>query len=344
MDINLQIASGSFTNLIRKNHFAHKLLLFAYTTFITSTCFAKRRQNPPFALPNVAKNLPKVTFMIPYRTDIAAEAHRLWRDSARTTTQLSGVIADTSTLHDCTVERVEITSQQGADALSKPLGTYYTLSLTNLNNHDPQGFESALQAFRTLLSQLLSHSDGTTLVVGLGNRDITSDSLGSRTAERTLATRHINGGEAFDGLQSVAVFQPGVAGVTGMESVELIKAVVAAIKPACVIAVDALASANPERVCKTVQLSDSGIVPGSGIGNTRQAISFDSLGIPVIVVGIPTMIYAQSAFDKETYKDMIITPKDIDAQMKELSRFLAYGINLTLHESLNLADLRELIS
>jgi spore protease len=283
------------------------------------------------------------------RTDIAAEAHQIWRERASEATKLDGVIAESRTERGYFVERVQISTAQGSDALNKPIGSYVTLGLDALHSGKSGAFADGAELFGQLLAPMFDGCDSV-LVVGLGNSAITSDSLGPLTALRVIATRHLSGSSDLNGMRNVSVLQPGVAGTTGIESGELIKAAADALKPDCVIAVDALASAKLNRVCRTVQLADSGITPGSGIGNARKELSARTLGVPVIAVGVPTMVYAATLLsdvaDAELPggEDMVVTPKDIDAKMKELSRFLAYGINLALHNGLNMSDLQDLMS
>ena len=197
---------------------------------------------------------------------------------------------------------------------------------------------------------------GLALVVGLGNRAITPDALGPKVHDHTLVTRHLVEGcpEHFGGFRPVAALSAGVLGTTGMESGELVQAVCRRLKPACVVAVDALASRSLKRLCRTVQLSDTGIAPGSGVGNHRAALDRASLGAPVLAVGVPTVVDgATLAADLlgtaelpplGEGRELLVTPKDIDSQVSDLAKVIGYGIGLALHPGLRVEDLDLLLS
>ena len=197
---------------------------------------------------------------------------------------------------------------------------------------------------------------GLALVVGLGNRAITPDALGPKVHDYTLVTRHLVEGcpEHFGGFRPVAALSAGVLGTTGMESGELVQAVCRRLEPACVVAVDALASRSLKRLCRTVQLSDTGIAPGSGVGNHRAALDRASLGVPVLAVGVPTVVDgATLAADLlgtaelpplGEGRDLLVTPKDIDSQVSDLAKVIGYGIGLALHPGLRVEDLDLLLS
>ena len=198
--------------------------------------------------------------------------------------------------------------------------------------------------------------DGLVLVVGLGNRAITPDALGPKVHDHTLVTRHLVEGcpEHFGGFRPVAALSAGVLSTMGMESGELIQGVCRQLKPSCVVAVDALASRSLKRLCRTVQLSDTGISPGSGVGNHRAALDRTSLGVPVLAVGVPTVVdgatLAADLLGTEELpplgegRDLMVTPKDIDSQVADLSKVIGYGIDLALQPSLTLEDLDLLLS
>ena len=190
--------------------------------------------------------------------------------------------------------RVSILDRRGEEALGKPVGTYVTLTLDGLARREENAFGRAARAVAAELGELLGflHPEAPVLVVGLGNRAITPDAVGPKVHEYTLVTRHLvrQVPEHFGDLRPVASLSAGVLGTTGMESGELVRAVSERLRPACVIAVDALASRSLKRVCRTVQLADTGIAPGSGVGNHRAALDRASLGVPVIAVGVPTVV------------------------------------------------------
>ena len=202
---------------------------------------------------------------------------------------------------------------------------------------------------------------GTVLVAGLGNEDITPDALGPECMNLLLATRHISSEFAeslgLGSLRSVAGIVPGVLGKTGIETVEIISGVVKKISPCCVIVIDALAARNVARLGTTVQIADSGVSPGSGVGNSRKAINIDTLGVPVIAVGVPTVVDALTmAFDVfekadipvpsddfTEHRQMMVTPKEIDSLIDKAAHLIAMGINLALQTELTAADITEIV-
>lgn len=302
--------------------------------------------------------------MLQRRTDLAVEAHDLWKESAVRETTLPGVRARDDTREGYPVTRVEILDHQGARALGKPEGQYVTLELSGLERREPEALPRAVRAIAAELTALLGSlpAQAPVLVVGLGNRAITPDAIGPKTVEHTLVTRHLVSGapEHFAAFRPVAALAAGVLGTTGVESGELALAVAERIRPSCIIAVDALASRSLKRVCRTVQLSDTGISPGSGVGNHRHALDRSTLGVPVLAVGVPTVVDAATLaadvlseaggadLDPEALMGagdgLIVTPKDIDAQMADLSKVLGYAITLALQPHLTLADAELLLS
>ncbi len=292
------------------------------------------------------------------RTDLALEAKELWQESAGETTRLPGVEARESTREGFAVTTVHILDRQGQDALGKPPGRYITLTLDGLQRREEGAFGRAARAVAGELEGLLSRlapGDGV-LVAGLGNRAITSDAVGPKVHDRMLVTRHLiaQAPEHFGAFRPVASLAAGVLGTTGVESGELVRSVCQAIRPACVIAVDALASRSLSRLCRTVQLADTGIAPGSGVGNHRYALNQESLGVPVIAVGVPTVVEAATLAadlmgtdglpDLGEGRDLLVTPKDIDSQVDDLSKVIGYGIGLALQPGLSVEDLDMLLS
>jgi len=268
-----------------------------------------------------------------FRTDLALEAHELWRNSAHEETELRGVIAREETKGEVNIHRVEITDSEGAKALGKPVGRYTSLMLNALPHRTDDGFSSAVDAVSEELSALLPAGDGCVLVAGLGNEAITPDAVGGKTVKQILVTRHLISEvpEYFASLRAVAAIAPGVLGTTGVESREIIRAVAQELSPACIIVVDALASLDAKHLCKTVQLSDAGITPGSGVGNSRAAINSESMGFPVVAVGVPTVTDGEAG--------LMVTPKEIDSQVVDLARILGYAINRAAQPELTLDDL-----
>lgn len=293
------------------------------------------------------------------RTDLALEARELWQESAEKTAKLSGVKAGKSRREGYPVTKVEILDEEGAQTLGKPIGTYLTLDLTAYWQRKEDYFDRAVRALGAELKNMFP-GDGAALVIGLGNRAMTPDAVGPLALESVLVTRHLRATmpKQFGGFRPVSAFSVGVLGTTGVESAEAVRGLVKEVEPDFVIAVDALASRRTGRVCATVQLSDSGIVPGSGVGNHRSALNKESLGVPVFAVGVPTVVDAATLaadlleesgvteFDEKRLRSrkqpMTVTPRDIDAQVRELSRVLGYGVNWALQE-LEIEDMAALL-
>lgn len=288
------------------------------------------------------------------RTDLASEAHELWQQSTGKTTSLSGVKAEDDAREGFNVHTVRILDEEGAAALDKPVGCYVTVELDGLLRREEAAFPRAVKALAELLEPMLP-AEGDALVVGLGNRAITPDLVGPLAAEHTLVTRHLveQLPEHFGAFRPVAALTPGVLASTGMESGLLVQATAAELHPACVIAVDALASRSAERLCRTVQLSDAGIAPGSGVGNHRMALSRETLGVPVIAVGVPTVVEASTLvmdlLGKEDDAglpggDLFVTPREVDSRVADLSRVIGYGVSMALNPGLSVEDLDLLLT
>ena len=297
------------------------------------------------------------------RTDLALEAAQLWQQRAGEAGRLEGVESEERMEEGFKVTTVRILDERGAQALGKPVGCYVTLEVDSLLRREEDAFGRGARALARELRALLKLPDGApALVAGLGNRAITPDAVGPKAADHTLVTRHLveQQPEHFAAFRPVSALAAGVLGTTGMESGELIAAVVGKLRPACVLAVDALAARSVRRVCRTIQLADTGIVPGSGIGNHRAALDEASLGVPVIAIGAPTVVDgATLALDvlEEAGRGelepaalggegagLIVTPRDIDAQVADLSKLIGYGINLALQRGLTVEDIDLLLS
>ncbi len=298
--------------------------------------------------------------MLIKRTDLALEARELWQESAAKTTRLTGVKASKTKLEGYPLTTVEILNETGAQALGKPPGRYLTLDLTAYWQRKADFFERAVRALGGQLRQLLPE-EGPALIVGLGNRAMTPDALGPLAADQVLATRHLIAAQpkSFSAFRSVAVCRTGVLGDTGVESAEAVRGLVETVRPSLVIAVDALASRRASRVCTAVQLSDTGITPGSGVGNHRSALDWETLGVPVFSIGVPTVVDAATLaadllessgvtdFDEARLqgrgRTLMVTPRDIDAQIRDLSKVVGYGINWALQD-LDIDDITALLS
>ncbi len=293
------------------------------------------------------------------RTDLAVEAKELWQQSVSEQTKLEGVQARSGSREGFEVDTVQVLDRRGEQALDKPVGTYITITLDGLKQREEDAFGRAARAIAQELKGLLGDlpAQAPVLVAGLGNRAITPDAIGPLVHEYTMVTRHLveQVPEHFGTFRPVASLSAGVLGTTGVESGSLIRAVCDEIKPACVIAVDALASRSLHRVCRTVQLADTGIVPGSGVGNHRKALNKETLGIPVIAVGVPTVVdgatlamdlLGQEELPKlaQGVENLMVTPRDIDAQVADLSKVIGFGIDLALHDGLSVEDVELFLS
>ncbi|MDR0380574.1 MAG: GPR endopeptidase [Oscillospiraceae bacterium] len=297
------------------------------------------------------------------RTDLALEARELWAESAGETTKLPGVEARDYETCGCPVTAVRILSDEGARALDKPVGSYVTVDLSRLIRGEPSAFADSARALARELRPLLPLApSAAVLVVGLGNRDITPDAVGPLVVEHIMVTRHLVGRlpDLFGHLRPVAAFAPGVLGSTGIESADVIRGVIDKARPDAVVLVDALASRRLRRLCATVQLADTGIVPGSGVGNARAALNRETLGLPAVAVGVPTVTDAATlcadlleeagaaAVDPAALTPhgggMIVTPKEIDTRVRDLSKAVGYAVNLCLQEGLSVEDVTDFLS
>jgi len=289
------------------------------------------------------------------RTDLAVEAHQLWREGAGEGPSLPGVRAEERERDGFPVTAVTIGSPEGAQALGKPEGVYVTIELDGLLRREEGAFRRAVEAVAAELRPLLPE-DGPALVMGLGNRAVTPDLIGPLAVDHMLVTRHLVEGipEHFGSLRPVAASAPGVLASTGMESSLIAQALAGELCPACVVAVDALASRSLDRLCRTVQLSDTGVIPGSGVGNHRRPLNRETLGVPVVTVGVPTVVdgatLALDLLERAGHRgtdrgdlpggeEFFVTPREVDQRVADLGKTLGYGVSLALNPSLSLDDL-----
>lgn len=281
------------------------------------------------------------------RTDLALEGVEQLRQGSDIS-RLDGVCAAEYTRHGYGVTDVRVATKQAAEAVGKPEGRYVTIDLRPYFRREEGFFARAARCLASELRTLLPGvgEDWPVLVAGLGNRGMTADAVGPLALESLLVTRHMVRSlpRQFRGFTPVSALAPGVLAATGMEALELLRGAVRATGCAAVIAVDALAARSRERLCATVQLGDTGLIPGSGVGNHRKAIDKTTLGVPVVAVGVPTVIAAHLLGDGQPEDDpLFLTPRDIDGKVRELGRVIGYGVTLALQEGLSVEDVTGLL-
>lgn len=279
-----------------------------------------------------------------FRTDLAVEQREMVAKHS------DNVAVRQYARQNANVTEIEILNDEGAQELGKPKGKYITMEIPAFS-HDSELLDGRLTAMTESIRTLLPDEDGPVLVAGLGNEDVTPDALGPRTAHGIFATRHIDRALAselgFGELRDVCAITFGVLGQTGMETAETIRGIVNTIHPAAVITVDALAARSLQRLGKTVQLTDTGITPGSGVGNSRARLDKETLGVPVIAIGVPTVVDAvtlvrdftsehKMAKEKEDEaKAMMVCPRETDVTIRRAARFLALSLNCALQPSIS---------
>lgn len=282
------------------------------------------------------------------RTDLALEQREMH------TSLPDGVDCEEFKKGDALITKITIKDEIGAATLKKPIGIYTTVEVPPFTDNFKN--EELISAITESLKELIP-SKGSALVVGLGNREITPDALGPKVASGILATRQITDEirriSGIEGMRNVSVLAPGVLGQTGIEAFNLLHAVTGEIKPAFLIVIDALASRYLKRLACTVQMSDSGIEPGAGVGNARREISRKTLGVPVIAVGVPTVVDAATLVSDLTGgsgeianpegRQMIVTPREIDLLISRASALIADCINRALHPNIDPEIINELL-
>jgi spore protease len=285
-----------------------------------------------------------------FRTDLALE-----RREVLTGEEPEGVESEETEKNGIKITRIKVLNDKGAESIGKPIGTYITAEVPSLIKRSPVD-EELIEIVAEQLRDILP-KEGTILVVGLGNIEITPDAVGPKSLTMVLATRHISSelsrSVGLGDLRPVAGFTPGVLGQTGVETAESVKGMVGAVSPSAVIVIDALAARRLSRLGNTVQMSDTGIIPGSGVGNARSAINKETLGIPVISIGIPTVVDAQtlvndltddkSEISKKENKEMIITPREIDLVIQRASSLIGLSIDKALQPHLSVDEVMMLV-
>ena len=285
------------------------------------------------------------------RTDLAIEAREIAGE------RVAGMEYRENRENGMKISRLSVKTPRAKQVLGKDIGTYITIELPSLTDNFTET-DSRVKTIGREIRRLLP-VNGLLLVAGLGNKDITPDALGPKTGSRVLATRHITGELArsagLDRLRPVAVMNTGVTGQTGIETGEYILGVVKRIRPTAVIAIDALASRRVERIGRTLQISDAGIAPGAGVGNHRVKINRDTIGVPVIAIGVPTVVDARTfagdllgearahSLRFPEYPQMVVIPREIDLLTDRASRLLGFSLNAAMQNAFELKDLVSLM-
>ncbi len=313
------------------------------------------------------------------RTDLALEAHEIYAEEQQVD-KINGVDIDTFKRDNVSVTRVKIRNDEGSRALKKPVGDYVTLEIPEYVHETQENFDTIIKIFSQELKRMMPQrtKDSVTLVVGLGNRNITADALGPKVVDGLLVTRHLFDlmpEDISDGVVPVCAISPGVLGITGIETNEIIKGVTNRVKPDVIIAIDALASRSISRVMTTIQLSNTGIKPGAGVGNERGGLNVETLGVPVIAIGVPTVVDAATMANdtidmvienisshttkdtafykmlenidknekyalidevlKKSFVNLVVTPKEVDEIIDDLAEIISDGINICMHSGIN---------
>lgn len=324
--------------------------------------------------------------MINVRTDLALEASQLYKEENNK--DADGILVEERIEEDNKITIVKVLNKDGEKKVGKPIGTYITLDIPEFTAYDGELMDDSSKVFGKVLKKLINVDEKSTiLVVGLGNIRVTPDALGPKVVEKIMVTRHLKDvmPDVIDEtIIPVGAISPGVLGITGIETGEIIKALVDRIKPNLVICIDALASRKTERVNRTIQISDSGISPGAGVGNNRMKINEESLGVKVIGIGVPTVVHASTIANdtidlllddlisksdkgKEFYNmlksidkreksmlisevlnpylgDLVVTPKEIDLMIDSLSKIIANGINIATQPNMTVEEINKFLN
>lgn len=307
-----------------------------------------------------------------FRTDMAVERRDLYKRANNIENEIDGVECNEEQIDDIKITRVSVTNEQGEQALQKPIGNYITIDVKKINNIETEKEDKIVEVLSKELVNIVDKHIGKSdeiMIVGLGNLYSTPDSLGSRVVNDVEITRHIKiylPQYIDENTRNISAISPGVLGTTGIESAEIIRGITEKVKPKMIIAIDSLCSKNVSRINKSIQISDTGIVPGGGVGNTREELSEKSLGIPVIAIGVPTVVEMASITndcldlfiedlqkkaesnevlnklkDEDNYEkikqalipndyNFIVTPKEIDDLIESMKDIISRGINQAL--------------
>ncbi len=289
-----------------------------------------------------------------FRTDMAVERRDLYKNANKLEDEIKGVECEEERIDDINITRVKITNSEGEQALQRRIGNYITIDIKKIHNITEDKENQIIETFSKELKAIIDKHikpNEEILIVGLGNSFSTPDSLGAKVVQNIEITRHIKIylPNAIDrNTRSVSAITPGVLGTTGIETVEIVRGIVDNIKPKLVIAIDSLCSKNIDRINKSIQISDTGIVPGGGVGNRQAELSRETLGVPVVGVGIPTVLDAATIVidtlnacdvniseneivDKMKLNNFnfIVTPKEIDELIENMTAIVSEGINMS---------------
>ena len=299
--------------------------------------------------------------MYEIRTDLALEAHEINAQAGRE----DGIRTEEETIDGFSITTVHVGEGEGERLAKKKAGTYINVDVGKSWLLASEGFAALVALLAGQLRKLFpADFSGTALVVGLGNYDITADSIGPKAVEKVVVTRHLRtlNPQLYEsaGFGDLCAFAPGVLGQTGRESAEIVRSIVEAVRPSLIVAIDALASRRLARLATTVQLCDTGIYPGAGVSNRRSELSAETLGVPVISIGVPTVVDAatlaydllgENADEKTAAallagdgKDMFITLKESDVITKQTARLLGFAINRAFHGELSVEEMEELLA
>lgn len=276
--------------------------------------------------------------MYNFRTDLALERRDIYRE-INNLKEIDGIDTEETPINEnIKVSKVKVTNSNGEQAIGKPVGTYVTIDVKNLKIAQDEEIQKTSETLSSELKHIIDehvNKQEEILIVGLGNMYVTPDSLGPKVTNEIDVTRHIIKylpQYVEKGTRSVSAVAPGVLGTTGIETLEILKGITDNVKPKLLVVIDALATRSLERISSTIQISDTGIVPGAGVGNKRQEISQNTLGVPVIAIGIPTVVELATIVPAEELgdKNMIVTPKEIDDLIEKMKDIVARGINFAV--------------
>lgn len=292
------------------------------------------------------------------RTDLAIEAHEMLCKSAEKSEEIPGIKTEEYEKNGFKISKVTVLTPAAAEKIGKPIGNYITVDLKRMLKREDNAFIDGAKAIADEIKKLLpKFRNNSVFVAGLGNRFITADAVGPKSINYVMVTRHLIEAmpEQFKCFGKTAAIAPGVLGLTGVETGEILKGICDKIQPSVIIVIDALASRKVSRLCTTVQISDTGIVPGSGVGNARNAITEKIFHVPVIAIGVPTVVDARTLVAdiieevggneeivdrvQELDENMVVTPKDIDKYIGDTSKIIGYAINFALHDNISLQDM-----